>query len=170
MRPPPYRIRTITGDAYGGEWPREQFRKHSINYEVSEKNRSQLYLDLIPALNSQRVELPDIRQMIDEFRRLERRRGRSGRDTIDHPAYSGSDDIANAVAGAVSLIISKPGSSLKRYPIGVGKSPWAGSAGARAMLQPLPGSTMSRGGSVGGLTGSDDEIADGGYVGAKPVR
>jgi hypothetical protein len=42
----PYHIRTITGDAYAGEWPREQFRKHGINYEVSEKNRSQLYLEL----------------------------------------------------------------------------------------------------------------------------
>jgi len=120
----PYRIRMVTGDAYGGEWPREQFRKHGINYEVSEKNRSQLYLELIPALNSERVELPDIRQLIDELRRLERRRGRSGKDTIDHPAYGGSDDVANSVAGAVNLIISKPGSNLSAMPIGVGRSQW----------------------------------------------
>ena len=30
----PYRIAAVVGDAYGGEWPREQFRKHGIHYEV----------------------------------------------------------------------------------------------------------------------------------------
>jgi hypothetical protein len=38
-----------------------------------------------------------------EFRRLERRRGRSGKDSIDHPPR-GSDDTANAVAGAMWLV------------------------------------------------------------------
>lgn len=33
------------GDAYGGEWPREQFRKHGIQYQISELNRSGLYLE-----------------------------------------------------------------------------------------------------------------------------
>jgi hypothetical protein len=116
----PYHVRTVTGDAYAGEWPREQFRKHGINYQVSEKNRSQLHLELIPALNSERVELPDIRRMIDELRRLERRRGRSGKDTVDHPAYGGSDDVANSVAGAVNLIIGKPGANLSARPVAVG--------------------------------------------------
>jgi hypothetical protein len=116
----PYRIRTITGDAYAGEFPREQFRKHGIQYELSEKNRSQLYLDLIPAVNSRRVELPDIRPLIEELRRLERKQGRSGKDTVDHPAQL-SDDIANAVAGAVSLVLSKPQASRHAYPTGVGR-------------------------------------------------
>ena len=121
-----------------GEWPKEQFRKHGISYQVSEKNRSQLYLDLIPAVNSQRVELPYIRQMIDELRRLQRRRGRSGKDSVDHPAYGGSDDIANAVAGAVNLIIAKPESILSQYPIGVGKAQHFGSLETVAIAQPLP--------------------------------
>ncbi len=56
-------------------------------------------MNLIPILNSRRCELPDDRRMIDELRRLERRRGRSGKDSIDHPAYGGSDDVANSVAG-----------------------------------------------------------------------
>jgi hypothetical protein len=118
----PYRIKTITGDAFGGEWPREQFRKHKVAYEVAEKHRSQLYLELIPALNSQRAELPDNKKLIDELRRLERRRGRSGKDVIDHPQYGGSDDVANAVAGAVNLVISKPAMSREALPEGVGKS------------------------------------------------
>ena len=75
---------------------------------------------MIPIVNSMRVELPDDRKMIEEFRRLERRRGRSGKDTIDHPAFGGSDDLANAVAGAVNLVIARPTPNLNALPIGVG--------------------------------------------------
>jgi hypothetical protein len=137
----PYRIRNVIGDNYGGEWPKEQFRKHGISYELSEKNRSQLYLNLIPALNSKRIELPDQRKLIDELRRLERRRGRSGKDTVDHPAY-GSDDLANAVAGAVDLVITKPQPSRYAVPIGVGRGLGADlrrSFGSLAMDKPIDG-------------------------------
>jgi hypothetical protein len=145
----PYRIHSVTGDAYGGEWPRDAFRKYGIHYEVSEKNRSQLYLELIPAVNSQRVELPDIRQMKDELRRLERRRGKSGKDTVDHPPM-GSDDVANAVAGAINLIISKPGSGLNSYPVGVGRGIGAdmrraGLGGAMSEPNPFNGPPSSMG-------------------------
>jgi hypothetical protein len=51
---------------------------------------------------SKRLELLDIEKLKTEFRRLERRRGRSGKDSIDHPPR-GSDDIANAVAGVICL-------------------------------------------------------------------
>jgi hypothetical protein len=117
----PYRVRTVIGDNYGGEWPVGEFKKHGVTYQLSELNRSQLYLNLIPVLNSKRCELPDNRKMIDEFRRLERRRGRSGKDTIDHPAYGGSDDIANSVAGVISVVIAKPVMSPGAVPIGVGR-------------------------------------------------
>jgi hypothetical protein len=136
----PYRIRNVIGDNYGGEWPKEQFRKHGINYDLSEKNRSQLYLNLIPALNSKRVELPDNRKLIDELRRLERRRGRSGKDSIDHPAYGGSDDVANAVAGAIDLIISKPVSTTNAMPVLVGDVKMLDKARDRAMNQVAPDS------------------------------
>ena len=32
-----YRCTTVTGDRYGGDWVREQFRKHGINYEPARK-------------------------------------------------------------------------------------------------------------------------------------
>ena len=41
--------RPVTGDNYGGEWPVAEFKKHSVAYALSEKHRSQLYLELIPA-------------------------------------------------------------------------------------------------------------------------
>ena len=47
-----YRCTKVYGDRYGGEWPREQFRKHGVNYEPSEKPKSELYRDLLPLINA----------------------------------------------------------------------------------------------------------------------
>ncbi|MCZ6624150.1 MAG: hypothetical protein O7B35_07965, partial [Deltaproteobacteria bacterium] len=102
-----YRVTEIEGDSYGGNWPSERFSEASngaIEYKQCKTPKSQLYLDLIPQLSSGRVELPDEPGLIKEFRRLERRRGRAGRDTIDHP-LTGSDDISNAVAGVIALAL-----------------------------------------------------------------
>jgi len=95
-----YRINKVTGDRYGGEWPREQFRKQGINYELAPKPKSDLYRDVLPLLNSRRVELLDQRRLIAQLIGLERRTARSGCDTIDHGVHA-HDDLANAVAGAV---------------------------------------------------------------------
>ena len=43
---------TVTGMEASG--PREQFRKHGVNYEPSEKPKSELYRDLLPLINSRR--------------------------------------------------------------------------------------------------------------------
>jgi hypothetical protein len=97
-----YRISTVTGDRYAGEWPRERFREHGIAYEVAESPRSDLYRDLLPVLNSGACELLDIPRLATQLCALERRTTRAGRDSIDHPA-GGHDDVANAVAGALLL-------------------------------------------------------------------
>src|SRR5262245_57821362 len=97
-----YGALSAVGDHYAGEWPKAEFAKHGILYELSEKTKSELYLAAIPVFTSRRVELLDIDRMKNEFRRLERRRGRSGKDSIDHPPR-GSDDIANSVAGVIYL-------------------------------------------------------------------
>jgi hypothetical protein len=93
-----YNITEIQGDRYAGEWPREQFSKFQINYEQSAAPKSDLYRDLLPLLNSCRIELPDHPKLISQLCGLERRVARGGRDSIDH-APNGHDDIANAVAG-----------------------------------------------------------------------
>jgi hypothetical protein len=105
-----YRIAKITGDRYGGEFPRELFRKRGISYEPAEMNRSELYLAFLPVLNSGRLELLDNQRMVAQFVGLERRVARSGKDSVDHAPSAGShDDVANAVAGAVSLVGCTPG-------------------------------------------------------------
>ena len=95
------RIFKITGDRYAGEWPREQFRKLGIAYEPAAKPKSDLYRDLLPIINSRRVDLLDHSRLVNQLVSLERRTARGGRDFIDH-APGAHDDIANAVAGCVA--------------------------------------------------------------------
>jgi hypothetical protein len=54
-----YRVHGVTGDRYGGEWPREQFRNSGFRYEVSDLNKTDLYRELIPTINSARIKLLD---------------------------------------------------------------------------------------------------------------
>jgi hypothetical protein len=97
-----YGVRRVRGDRYAGEWPRERFRAHGIAYDVSEKPKSSLYGELLPLLNSGRVDLLDIPRAIAQLCGLERRTARGGRDSIDH-SPGGHDDVANACAGALVL-------------------------------------------------------------------
>jgi hypothetical protein len=100
----PYRVRLVHGDRYGGEWPRDRFRAHGIEYQVAEWSKSDLYATLLPAINSRRVELLDDPRLLTELCGLERRVSRGGRHSIDH-APRGHDDLANACAGAVVLCL-----------------------------------------------------------------
>jgi hypothetical protein len=97
-----YRIRKVTGDRYAGEWPAERFRKQGITYTPSEKAKSAIYNELLPLLNSRKVELLDDRRLVGQLLALERRMAWGGRDSIDHPP-GGHDDVVNAVAGALVL-------------------------------------------------------------------
>ena len=62
-----YRVTKVSGDRYAGEWPREQFRKFGITYEVAAKPKSDLFRDLLPMLNSRRVELLDHPKLIAQL-------------------------------------------------------------------------------------------------------
>lgn len=102
-------LTTVCGDNYGGEWPVSEFssKPNCITYQRADKNKSELYLELIPAMNSRKVWLPDVEQLKTELRKLERRRGKSGKDSVDHPS-NGHDDAANSVAGCVSILLAEP--------------------------------------------------------------
>ena len=95
-----YRVSRINGDRYAGEFPRELFSKHDIDYKPSEYTKSELYQEMLPLLNSSRIELLDNPRLISQLCNLERRTGRSGKDSIDH-APGGHDDLINAAAGAM---------------------------------------------------------------------
>jgi hypothetical protein len=102
-----YHVSRVQGDRYAGEWPRERFREHGVTYVPSEKPKSDLYRDLLPAINSRRLDLLDDARLLSQLVGLERRTARGGKDSIDH-APGSHDDIANAVAG-VAVLASKPG-------------------------------------------------------------
>ena len=98
-----YRVSTIRGDRYAGEWPREAFRKQGVTYETADRDRSGLYLELLPLINSRRVSLLDNPRLVSQLTSLERRVSRGGRDSIDH-APGSHDDVSNAVAGVLATL------------------------------------------------------------------
>ena len=125
-----YRIATVIGDRFGGDLPREQFRNAGIHYEVCEYTKSELYIALLPLINSRAVMLLDDKRLISQLVSLERRTHRSGRDSIDHPQRGGHDDIVNAAAGAIVMASQRP-AGWRRRESGCG-SP-AASVDARAV-------------------------------------
>ena len=103
-----YKIDSVTGDRYGGEWPRERFRMHGIAYVPSEKSRSEIYLEFLALVNSRRVRMPNNRRIRQQLVTLERRVSRAGKDSVDH-SPGAHDDLANAVAGALCLALAGGG-------------------------------------------------------------
>jgi hypothetical protein len=103
-----YGVTEVVGDRYAGEWPRERFRAHGIEYLPAERPKSDIYRDLLPILNAHRAELLDVPRLATQLCGLERRTARGGRDSIDHRP-GGHDDVANAVAGAVTRTVGDGG-------------------------------------------------------------
>jgi hypothetical protein len=99
-----YRVSEVSGDRYSAEWCAEQFRKAGIHYRPAEKPKSDLYRELLGPLNSGTVELLDHPKLAAQLVGLERRVARGGRESIDH-APSAHDDVANAAAGALHLVL-----------------------------------------------------------------
>jgi hypothetical protein len=97
-----YRVSKVIGDRFGGEFPREIFRRCGIAYECAAQPKSDLYRDLLPMLNSGQIVLPKSDRLVNQLCGLERRTARSGKDSIDHsPGLH--DDLANACAGATTI-------------------------------------------------------------------
>ena len=95
-----YGIGSVRGDRYAGEWPRERFRVHGVDYVPAAKPKSDIYRDLLPILNSGRCELLDHPRLIAQLLGLGRSTARGGKDSIDHGPNQ-HDDVCNAVAGCV---------------------------------------------------------------------
>ena len=98
-----YRLTKVTGDRYGGEWPRERFREHGITYQPSKLTKSDIYRELVAPINGGRIALLDHKVLRAQLQGLERRVARGGKDSIDH-GPGGRDDVANAAAGALTLL------------------------------------------------------------------
>jgi hypothetical protein len=101
-----YGVVKTNGDKYAAAWCSQAFEKRKIEYKHSELVRSQLYLNLLPHLNSKTIRLLDHPRAINQIASLERRTSRGGRDSVDHPPQ-GHDDIANAIAGLAYVAINR---------------------------------------------------------------
>jgi len=97
-----YNLNDVSGDRYGGQFVQEQFGKRGIAYKPSERNKSDIYKEMLQLLNSRRVELLDNPKFATQLAGLERRTARGGRDSVDHMP-GGHDDIANSACGACVL-------------------------------------------------------------------
>lgn len=100
-----YGINRIQMDRYAAQFPVELFSKYGITCLPSELNRSEIYHELLPLLNSGRIELLDNERANHQLLSLERRTTSSGKDSIDHPK-SGKDDLINAIAGCAVIAAS----------------------------------------------------------------
>jgi hypothetical protein len=63
--------------------------------------------ELLPAINSRKVDLLENDRLTNHLIGLERRTARGGKDSIDH-APGQHDDLANVVAGVVATLSAKP--------------------------------------------------------------
>jgi hypothetical protein len=105
-----YGCYTLYGDAYGKEWVAAGFREHGVEYvsptrEGSEAklSKSELYLELLPMINSRQAILLNNARLERQLCLLERSAmGASGRERVDHPRGS-HDDLANACAGVLVM-------------------------------------------------------------------
>ena len=109
-----YKVHVVAGDRYGGIWPEERFQVHGIRYEVCDKAKSDLYRELLPLINSCRLEMLDNDRLVNELVNLERRTSRSGRDSIDH-GPAGHDDLSNVLAGVTHRLAHKSDFIFARY-------------------------------------------------------
>jgi hypothetical protein len=106
-----YRVARLRGDNFSGAtWADILKVAGVLRYDVEPRAKSDLYRDLVPALNGGLVELLDPEagpaqgRAVSQLLALERRASRRGRDLIAHPR-NGHDDVVNAVSGALLLAL-----------------------------------------------------------------
>jgi hypothetical protein len=93
-------VREVHNDA--GEWARDGFLRHGIEYTISKRTKSDRYLDFLPLINGRLVELLDLPRLVDQLCGLKRRRVSGGRDIVD--CLPGAcDDVANVACGALLM-------------------------------------------------------------------
>jgi hypothetical protein len=103
-----YGLSDCMGDYYGAEWVSSAFAKCGIHYKVSDRNRSEIYLDCLPLFMSGRARLLDNRRLVSQFSGLVRTTNPMGRDKVDH-GKGGRDDCCNAAAGALVNVVRYAG-------------------------------------------------------------
>jgi hypothetical protein len=95
-----FSVSRVTADHFAGQWAVVRFAEHGITLAQCARPKSEIYLDCLPLLTGARVELLQSARLTAQFCGLERRTGRSGKDSVAEPPGS-HDDCCNVVAGVL---------------------------------------------------------------------
>jgi hypothetical protein len=95
-----YKIKTVVGDAYGGQTFRKDFEAGGITYKVSDLTTAEVYDAFEPMLNAGEVELLDHPKQTEQLLTLVVKNGKIQHLPGDH------DDFATAGCGALVLCAS----------------------------------------------------------------
>lgn len=98
-----YGCNSVYGDNYAAQWVVDAFDRYDIRYVKSPLNKSELFLNFLPMLNSRSIQLLDHGKLVSQLVGMQRRVTSAGRETIDHNP-NGHDDVANAAAGCLAMI------------------------------------------------------------------
>jgi len=101
-----YGVRRVTGDRFAGGseggFVHSALEAAGVRYDVSERDRSAIYLEALPLVNAGHAVLLNLDKLLAQLRALERRTGRQGKDSVDH-RRNFHDDLANSACGALVL-------------------------------------------------------------------
>jgi hypothetical protein len=99
-----YGCREVHGDNYAAGWNSDEWVRNGINYIKSSRNRSEIYLAVLPLMLSGRARLLDSPVLRHQFAGLQRKVHAGGRESVNHGNSSlAHDDASNAAAGALVL-------------------------------------------------------------------
>lgn len=101
-----YRISLVVGDKFSGDWASNSWAKHDVEYERSEKTKSELYLEAESPFNTERVDLPDKELAITQLKNLIRKTRSGGKDSVDTDGGQPEDE-ANVIAGIIYLLLGE---------------------------------------------------------------
>lgn len=102
-----YNIFLAKADSWASGLIVDSFRSHGVEVENIKQNKSTLYSELLPILNSNKIRLLENEKLIAQIKSLDRKVHQGGRSSID--CFYGHDDLINAVAGAAVLCAQEVG-------------------------------------------------------------
>jgi len=97
-----YSLYSVIGDKYSGDYASNCFASHGVNYEKSEKTKSELYLEAESAFNTECIEIPNRELLIVQLKNLIRKARAGGKDSVDSDR---PEDEANVVVGVAHLLL-----------------------------------------------------------------
>jgi hypothetical protein len=140
-----YNINSSTGDNYAGNTFKFDFEAEHIRYNSSPQTKSELYEGFEPPLNAGEIELPERPEKLTEQLLTLVIRGVH----VDHQV-GGHDDYANAVCGAVCLVLAPAyeaptprfGVQVTSGPVEHGIGTWATTGASYVPVPGVPDSTI----------------------------